>query len=64
MKTVKAVIFDFICTLAIVEDYSYANSEEKLYECLQNFGFIMDYKSFVDAYEKLTTSTEPYASSN
>lgn len=52
MKTIKAVIFDFIGTLATVEDYSYANSEKKLYECLQNVGFITDYKSFVDAYEK------------
>jgi putative hydrolase of the HAD superfamily len=52
MKTIKAVIFDFIGTLATVEDYSYANSEKKLYECLQNVGFVMDYKSFVDAYEK------------
>jgi putative hydrolase of the HAD superfamily len=52
MKTIKAVIFDFIGTLAMVEDYSYANSKKKLYECLQNVGFVMDFKSFVDAYEK------------
>jgi len=52
MKTLKAVIFDFIGTLASVEDYSYANSEKKLYKCLQDVGFIMDYKGFVGAYEK------------
>jgi HAD superfamily hydrolase (TIGR01549 family) len=52
MKTIKAVIFDFIGTLATVEDCSYVNSEKKLYECLRNVGFSTDYKSFIDAYEK------------
>lgn len=52
MKTIKAVIFDFIGTLATVKDYSYVNSEKKLYECLQNVGFITDYQSFIDTYEK------------
>jgi putative hydrolase of the HAD superfamily len=50
MKTTKAVIFDFIGTLATVKDYSYSNSEKKLYDCLQNVGLITDYKSFADAY--------------
>ena len=51
MKMIKAVIFDFIGTLATVKDYSYSNSEKKLYDCLQNAGFIMDYKSFADTYK-------------
>jgi HAD superfamily hydrolase (TIGR01549 family) len=52
METVKAVIFDFIGTLATVEDYSYDKSERKLYESLLDAGFKADYASFVEAYEK------------
>lgn len=52
MKTLRAVIFDFIGTLATVEDYSYADSEKKLYACLQSVGFVMDYEEFVGAYER------------
>jgi putative hydrolase of the HAD superfamily len=52
MKTIRAVIFDFIGTLASVEDYSYQNSERKLYDCLSKAGFNLNYKGFVDAYER------------
>lgn len=52
MKTVKAVVFDFIGTLATVEGYSYENSERKLYESLVGAGFNMHYKRFKEAYEK------------
>lgn len=52
MKTVKAVIFDFIGTLAVVEDYSYEKSERKLYESLNNAGFKADCPAFVEAYEQ------------
>jgi putative hydrolase of the HAD superfamily len=52
LKTVKAVVFDFIGTLAIVEDYSYEKSERKLYESLSNAGFKVDCPAFVEAYEQ------------
>lgn len=52
MKTVKAVVFDFIGTLVTVEEYSYPHSERKLYECLLNSGFNLDHERFVNAYEK------------
>jgi HAD superfamily hydrolase (TIGR01549 family) len=52
MKTIKAVIFDFIGTLVTVEGYSYSDSEKKLYESLLNNGFNLEYTSFVYAYEK------------
>lgn len=52
MKTVKAVIFDFIGTLATVEDYSHEKSEKELYESLRDAGFDVDSASFVEAYEK------------
>jgi phosphoglycolate phosphatase-like HAD superfamily hydrolase len=51
MKTIKVVIFDFIGTLAMVEGYYYANSEEKLYECLLKNGFNLDHEYFINAYE-------------
>jgi len=52
MEPLKAVVFDFIGTLASVEEYSYQNSERKLYECLLNSGFSLDYEDFVNAYER------------
>jgi putative hydrolase of the HAD superfamily len=52
MKTVKAVIFDFIGTLAAVEGYSYEKSEMKLYASLLHSGFNVDYTDFVEAYKK------------
>ena len=42
MKTVRAVIFDFIGTLVTVEDYSYEKSERKLYESLRDAGLNVD----------------------
>lgn len=52
MTMLNAVIFDFIGTLATVEEYSFEKSEKKLYESLETVGFKMDYTRFVDAYEK------------
>lgn len=52
MKIAKAVIFDFIGTLAIVADYSYERSERKLYDSLHSVGFNVDYPDFVEAYEQ------------
>jgi HAD superfamily hydrolase (TIGR01549 family) len=52
MKAVKAVVFDFIGTLASVEGYSYENSEAKLYQSLCTTGFELDNAGFVEAYEK------------
>jgi len=52
MRAVKAVVFDFIGTLATVEDYSYENSEEKLYQSLCKAGFDVERAGFVEAYEK------------
>lgn len=48
----KAVVFDFIGTLAIVKDYSYENSERKLYESLSYAGFNVACPAFVEAYEQ------------
>jgi len=52
MTALNAVVFDFIGTLAMVEEYSFEKSERKLYESLGTAGFKMDYNRFVDAYEK------------
>lgn len=52
MKTVKAVIFDFIGTLTTVEDYSYEKSEKKLYESLRCAGFDVNCTTFAEAYEQ------------
>lgn len=52
MLTVKAVVSDFIGTLATVEDYSYEKSEEKLYQSLCKAGFGVGRSGFVEAYEK------------
>jgi len=52
MKAIRAVVFDFIGTLTTVEEYSYENSERKLYESLQRAGFKLDYAAFVETYER------------
>jgi HAD superfamily hydrolase (TIGR01549 family) len=52
MKTVKAAIFDFIGTLTAVEDYSFEESERKLYESIRTAGFNVDCLRFIEAYEK------------
>lgn len=50
MATVKAVIFDFIGTLANVENYSLELSKMKLYKEIKQMGFNIDEKSFLEAY--------------
>lgn len=52
MMNLGAVIFDFIGTLAKVENYSLEDSEEKLFESLVADGFIVDHGRFMDAYDK------------
>lgn len=49
---IKAVIFDFIGTLATVEGYAYENSVKKMYESLRDVGFNMSYEHFTQAYER------------
>ena len=50
MATVKAVIFDFIGTLADVENYDLEFSKMKLHEAIRQTGFNIDAKSFLKAY--------------
>lgn len=52
MMNLGAVIFDFIGTLAKVENYSLEDSEEKLFESLVADGFVVDHGCFMDAYDK------------
>ena len=54
MSPIKAVIFDFIGTLANVRGYSLEasrmTSKMKLYKAVVNAGFKVDAKSFLEAY--------------
>lgn len=47
---IKAVVFDFIGTLAVVEEYSNEVCVEKMYESLVNDGFEVDYERFREVY--------------
>ena len=47
---IKAVVFDFIGTLAVVPEYSNEVSVEKMYESLVNDGFEVDYERFREVY--------------
>jgi len=52
MATVKAVIFDFIGTLASVGNYNLELSKLKLYKTIRQMDFNVDAKSFLEAYTK------------
>lgn len=52
MMKLGAVVFDFIGTLAKVENYSLEDSEDKLFESLVADGFAVDHGHFMDAYNK------------
>jgi len=47
---IKAVVFDFIGTLAVVQKYSNEVCVEKMYKSLINDGFEVDYKHFREVY--------------
>jgi len=49
---IKAVIFDFIGTLAAVEGYSHEKSVEKMYQSLTDDGVNVNFESFVKVYEE------------
>lgn len=48
---VRAVIFDFLGTLAAVHGYSYEESVKKMYRSLKNDGFEMPYERFREVYD-------------
>lgn len=50
MWLIKAVIFDFIGTLANVKNYSLEDSKMKLYRTIANAGFNLDVEDFLQAY--------------
>ena len=52
MPPVQAVIFDFIGTLANVENYSLEVSKIKLYKAIVEAGFSVNVKSFLKAYSQ------------
>ena len=52
LATLKAIIFDFIGTLANVKDYSLEKSERKLHEALGKSGFKVDPQAFLSAYRQ------------
>jgi HAD superfamily hydrolase (TIGR01549 family) len=47
-----AVIFDFIGTLTVIENYPYEGSIEKLFQSLVENGFDVDYTQFNKEYER------------
>ena len=47
---IEAVVFDFIGTLAVVQEYSYEGFVEKMYESLVDDHFEMDYERFREVY--------------
>jgi len=49
---IKAIIFDFIGTLANVKEYSLETSKMKLYRAITDAGFNTNTKSFLQAYTK------------
>ena len=50
---VRAVIFDFLGTLAAVHGYSYEESMKKMYRSLTNDGFEMPYERFREVYDQV-----------
>lgn len=50
---VKAVVFDFVGTLAAVHGYSYEESMKKMCRSLTNDGFKMPYERFRDVYDQV-----------
>lgn len=52
MSPVKAVIFDFIGTLTNVKNYSLNLSKMKLYKAIEDAGFNVDSRSFLEAYTR------------
>ncbi|MGC9346384.1 MAG: HAD family hydrolase [Candidatus Bathyarchaeales archaeon] len=52
MSPLKAVIFDFIGTLANVKNYSLENSKMKLYKAIVDAGFKINAERFLEAYSQ------------
>jgi len=52
LRSIKAVIFDFIGTLTNVRNYSLEESTRKLYRAIVKAGFDVITKNFMDAYRK------------
>jgi len=52
LATVKAIIFDFIGTLANVKNYTLEDSKMKLYRAIIDAGFNVSFESFLEAYSK------------
>lgn len=52
MPPTKAVIFDFIGTLANVKDYTMENSKQKLYNAIISAGFKVEATEFQEAYTR------------
>jgi putative hydrolase of the HAD superfamily len=49
---IKAIIFDFIGTLASVKNYSLETSKTKLYKAIVEAGFNISAESFLEAYDQ------------
>ena len=52
MQPIKAVIFDFIGTLANVKNYNLEASKMKLYHAIAEAGFRVDAEDFLEAYSQ------------
>jgi putative hydrolase of the HAD superfamily len=52
LPLIKAIIFDFIGTLASVENYSLEDSKTKLYKAIVEAGFSISTESFLEAYDE------------
>jgi putative hydrolase of the HAD superfamily len=50
---VRAVIFDFIGTLSIVEGYEYDESVQRMYRSLRESGVCVDFDSFSEVFEEV-----------
>jgi putative hydrolase of the HAD superfamily len=50
LSIIRAIIFDFIGTLADVKNYSLEASKMKLYRAIANAGFDVDAEKFLEAY--------------
>lgn len=51
LTQIKAVIFDFVGTLTVLQGYSYEKSINKMYESLVEDGFDLNRRVFDDVYE-------------